>query len=173
MMRKIRMNNKGVSTIIAAALIVALTVILAVALGSTVLSSAPQATAQYQLQIKGEASATGDIVLTHLGGDPVSLDSISIKTFIPTGTYEGVVYTVPMSVYSSGYEWEGTWYASSFNTPSGDALLQAGDTLTMSFVDSFDTGTYGLMAPSGGEQFVVEFYYNNQPITTTTIITQP
>ncbi|MGP3667748.1 MAG: type IV pilin [Candidatus Bathyarchaeota archaeon] len=170
-MRKLRVNNKGVSTIIAAALIVALTVILAVSLGSTVLSLTPQTTTLYKLQLKGEASISRNtIVLTHLGGDPINLDSVTIKTYIPAGTYKGVVYDVPKNAYA--YFDYSTW-SWKYNTPTGTALMQAGDTLTIKFNQAFQSSAYGLMAPSAGEQFTVELYYNNQPITSVTIIVQP
>ncbi|MCX8176024.1 MAG: type IV pilin N-terminal domain-containing protein [Candidatus Bathyarchaeota archaeon] len=167
-MQKHRLNNKGVSTIIAAALIVALTVILAVALGSTVLSYVPQAVKPYQLTITGEASASGNIIITHIGGDPINLDTVTIKTYIPSGTYAGVVYTIPKDDYSNIENW-----MRKYNTPTGSATFQVGDTLTIPFNKAFAESVYGLMAPQPGEQFVVELYYNNQPITSVTIIVKP
>lgn len=169
MMRKIRINNRGISAVIAAALIVAMVVILAVALGSTVLSNVPQVTKPYQLTLAGEASRSRNIiVITHLGGDPVNLDSITIRTYIPSGIYAGVVYTVPKDAYSRFETW-----TRRYNTPTGSATFQAGDTLTILFDKAFSTGAFGLMAPSVGEQFIVEFYYNNQPIASVTIVVGP
>ncbi|MGD6934167.1 MAG: type IV pilin N-terminal domain-containing protein [Candidatus Bathyarchaeia archaeon] len=155
MMRKFRTNNKGVSTIIAAALIVALTVVIAVALGSTVLQvSTPDKLPS--LQIKGEASATGDVVLTFLGGDPVTLDNVKISTYIPSGMYQGMQYDVPPADYSPA-----------------SGVFDAGDVITMAFDDAFATSTYGPMAPGAGEQFTITLYTENQPIASATIIIQP
>lgn len=149
------MNNKGVSTIIAAALIVALTVVIAVALGSTVLQvSTPDKLPSFQ--IKGEASETGDVVLTFLGGDPVTLDNVKISTYIPSGLYQGMQYDVPTSAYSPAL-----------------GVFDAGDVITMTFNDAFATSIFGSMAPGAGEQFTITLYTDNQPIASATIIIQP
>lgn len=166
-MQKFRMNNKGVSTIIAAALIVALTVVLAVALGSTVLQvSTPSKT--YQLQLKGEAQYDGNIVLTNMGGDPISLDSVKISYYIPSGTFAGMQEDIPVSVWSASdgkFEY-GAW----------SGVFDAGDTITMGFRDVFDRPGYlpgSHIEPAAGEQFVVTLYIDSQPVASSTIIVKP
>jgi FlaG/FlaF family flagellin (archaellin) len=164
-MRRANRKNKGVSTIIAAALIVAMTVIIAVALGATVLQT-PTTQKPYQLQLEGWASENAnEIRLTHLGGDPVNTDVISIKTHLPTGVYRGANYEVNTVAY-----WE-----SDYAIISGGGVLQAGDTLVLNFERCFkpETGGYGPFMPMVGEQFIVELYNNGQPITAVTIICQP
>jgi flagellin-like protein len=153
-MKRTNRKNKGVSTIIAAALLVAITVIIAVALGSTVLQ-APPAEKPLQLQLDGWASVgENEVRLTHLGGDPINMDLVTVQTYIPAGTYQGTTYIVDPSDYAGG-------------------SLLAGDTLTIDFDGAFAIGAWGPQAPSVGEQFTVEFYYNGQPITAVSIITLP
>ena len=86
-MRRTNRKNKGVSTIIAAALLVAMTVIIGVALGSTVLS-APNVQKLPQLEMSGWASVSAnEIKLTHLGGDPINTGSVTfIADFTQTYT---------------------------------------------------------------------------------------
>jgi flagellin-like protein len=97
-MKRTNRKNKGVSTIIAAALLVAMTVIVAVALGSTVLS-APTVQKLPQIQISGWASeGANEIRLTHLGGDPINTAAVTFKTYIPGGAYADVDHIIPNSV---------------------------------------------------------------------------
>lgn len=164
-MRHANRKNKGVSTIVAAALLVAMTVILGVALGATVLN-APETEKPYQLTLDGTASINaGEIRVTHLGGDPISISAVAMYTFIPesSSTYSGSRAEIPATAIIS--------------QPSSGAL-QAGDTIVFDFRTSFaESGLYPGMGfyytPSVGEQFIVEFYYNAQPITAVTIIVQP
>ncbi len=94
--KSFKRNNKGISTIIAAALIVAMTVVAAVALGATVLQIPTETQSIQQLTMSGTASvSTNEITLTHLGGDPIHTQSITFKTYIPAGSYEGYRYEIP------------------------------------------------------------------------------
>jgi FlaG/FlaF family flagellin (archaellin) len=97
--KRVNRKNAGISTIIAAALLVAMTVIAAVALGSTVLQVPTSAEKPYQLQMSGWASkSANEIKLTHLGGDPINTGVITFKTLIPNGDYEDIVYTIPNKI---------------------------------------------------------------------------
>ena len=97
-MKRTNRKNKGVSTIIAAALLVAMTVIIGVALGSTVLS-APNVQKLPQLEMSGWASVSAnEIKLTHLGGDPINTGSVTFKTYIPSGLYADIASVVPNSI---------------------------------------------------------------------------
>jgi flagellin-like protein len=214
-MRKTNRKNKGVSTIIAAALLVAITVIIAVALGSTVLT-APTTEKPYQLQMSGSASIRdNEIRLTHLGGDPINTGSVTFKTRVPMGDYEDSVYEVsnevpgydemwgiggstleeqdwnmPMKLesdawqmlvdwgeekdpmYAGYYTWGYEYLVDTGDTGTYKAPVQAGDTLILNFEQSFGTGIYDNAQPSVGETFIVEVYYNGQPITSVSIIVQ-
>jgi flagellin-like protein len=172
-MRHTNRKNKGVSTIIAAALLVAMTVIIAVALGSTVMS-APTVQKLPQLQMSGSASeGANEIRLTHLGGDPINTGTVTFKTYIPGGTYEDIAFVIPNTV--PGYDlmwgynapepnftipmrlqtdvWEvkhdygayGKVYGYDYLEDGGlyAAPIQAGDTLVIAFDQSFGTGAWG------------------------------
>jgi hypothetical protein len=94
--RRVNRRTAGISTIIAAALLVAMTVIAAVALGATVLQVPTEQQKPPQLQMSGTASISKhEIRLTHLGGDTINTGAITIKTIIPNGAYEDIVNTVP------------------------------------------------------------------------------
>jgi flagellin-like protein len=160
-----RRNKKGISTIIASALIVAMTVIAAVALGSTVLQISGQTQSIPQLTMSGTASISdNEIRLTHTGGDVISTGSITFKTYIPDGKFKDYRYEIP-NVISSNYENYGysimhlstdnpekqTWGPYTYYTYNTEyatygstqyvAPMQAGDTLVIDFDKSFGTAT--------------------------------
>ena len=160
-MKKLFVNKKGISPILAMALLLAITAIIGAALASTVLKP-PTATKPLQLQMTGWASESQNIVkLTHQGGDPVYMGNVVIKTYIPAGMYTGATYEIPKSYMKINGE------------PAAWKTWKAGDTLTIPVDKAFATSKYGLMAPSPGEQFIVEIYYNGQPISSCTITMQP
>ena len=79
-----RKNDKAVSPVIGVILMVAITVILAAAIGSSVFGMGPSKSApQVNLNIKpaGSIDSTGlaSITIEHLGGDPVNFGTESIK----------------------------------------------------------------------------------------------
>jgi FlaG/FlaF family flagellin (archaellin) len=95
-LRRFRRNTRGISTIIASALIVAMTVIAAIALGSTVLQIPADNQKLPQLTVSGTASIdANEITLTHLGGDPINTETIIFKTYMPEGSYKGYRYEIP------------------------------------------------------------------------------
>lgn len=169
MMRKFRIfkaNRKGVSTIIAAALIVALTVILAVALGSTVLQvKVPQKNAQ--VDISGTASA-GTITYYEYGtaatGYAIEVTSTTYSTTTPyIGSYSGnlvitdvggdaldlqniVIETTVTSGTNSGAVWTIPGSEITFTT-STPGTLQAGDSFTIPLNDAFQ-GTLTPVTPA-------------------------
>ena len=173
-MRKLFVKRKGVSPILAMALLLAITAIIGAALASTVLKP-PTATKPLQLQTTGWASKSQNIVkLTHQGGDPVYMGNVIIKTYIPAGEYTGSTYEIPKSDMAEYMKINGEPVAES--DPWGGyswKTWKAGDTLTIPVDKAFATSIFGLMAPSPGEQFIVEIYYNGQPISSCTITMQP
>jgi flagellin-like protein len=189
-MKRFRRNRKGISTIIAAALIVAMTVIAAIALGSTVLQVSTSQQKPYHLQMTGTASVSAnEILLTHIGGDPINTGTVTFKTLIPDGKYQDVEYTIP-NVDTSGWPNIGFRLQSDtldyINKPAYytylemdsagahyNAPVQAGDTLVLNFEKSFATGVYGSYIPDVGTQFIVELYSGTQPVTSVTIVVQP
>ena len=88
--KKLFGNNKAVSPVIGVILMVAITVILAAAIGSSVFGqgtakSAPQA----NLDIKSSShytNNTGSVKIEHLGGDPINFDPSVTKVMATVGT---------------------------------------------------------------------------------------
>ena len=140
----------------AAALLIAITVIIGAALASTVLL-APSAEKPVQLQVDCWASInTNEIRLSHLGGDPIYLSVVQIQTYIPLGTWEGATTIIDNSAVGLS------------------GTFEAGDTITIPFDQAFSMSPWStLMAPNPGEQFRVEMYYNSQPIASVMITTLP
>ncbi|RLG85803.1 MAG: hypothetical protein DRO18_05270 [Thermoprotei archaeon] len=157
--------KRGVSPILAAAVLVALTVVLGVALTATIMKP-PETKASVQFQVSGEAYRGDNVIyLTHMGGDPAYLGEVTIKTYIPSGTYQGCEYTIS-SLSGVDAKLNG-------DDVSGDETWKAGDVLEIPFDKAFATSAYGLMAPSAGEQFIAEIYYGGQPAASCTITVQP
>jgi flagellin-like protein len=80
--KKLFMDNKAVSPVIGVILMVAITVILAAAIGSSVFGqgtaqSAPQA--NLDMQSMGTSGTDGIVKIEHLGGDPINFGESSMK----------------------------------------------------------------------------------------------
>ncbi|RXA21342.1 type IV pilin [Methanosarcina sp. MSH10X1] len=78
-LKKLFMNNKAVSPVIGVILMVAITVILAAAIGSSVFGqgtaqSAPQANLNIQANGVPTDAGLATIKIEHLGGDPINFD---------------------------------------------------------------------------------------------------
>jgi archaeal type IV pilus assembly protein PilA len=81
--KKLFKNNDAVSPVIGVILMVAITVILAAAIGSSVFGQGPAKSApQANLDIKANATATdtnsGSVKIEHLGGDTIQLENPAI-----------------------------------------------------------------------------------------------
>lgn len=106
-LKKLFMNNKAVSPVIGVILMVAITVILAGVVGSTVFGqkttqSAPQA----NLNIQAGKLPEGDtnpatIKIEHLSGDPINLDTTKIVASVNGGNSQTIV-TDPKTIVSAG-----------------------------------------------------------------------
>lgn len=82
-----RKDDKAVSPVIGVILMVAITVILAAAIGSSVFSkgtaqSAPQASLDLKATGIPTAAYVGTIKMEHLGGDQINLDKIKIMSYV-------------------------------------------------------------------------------------------
>ena len=92
--RRLFENNKAVSPVIGVVLMVAITVILAAAIGSAVFgqgtsNSAPQA--NLQLKANGiSATNNGTVLIEHLGGAPINFTSSSVTKVV---AYNGTSVT--------------------------------------------------------------------------------
>jgi flagellin-like protein len=172
-MKRLFRNNKGVSTIVATSLLVALVVILGVALASTVQPS--QIDNQPMLQIQCTASiSANEIRLTHVGGDTINTGSVVLYTYIPEGSgdsnagarCEVVLVDNPITAENEAYA-----IKSHPNPSTGE--FSVGDTLVLNFDDCLARNVWGgLQWPVVGGNFVVELYFNGQPLTVTTMTVQ-
>ncbi|MDD4497325.1 MAG: type IV pilin [Methanosarcinaceae archaeon] len=81
--RRLFENNKAVSPVIGVVLMVAITVILAAAIGSAVFgqgTSEPAPQADINIKAVNPGTDTATVTLEHLGGDPVNFDAASSVT---------------------------------------------------------------------------------------------
>ncbi|MDD3042629.1 MAG: type IV pilin [Methanosarcinaceae archaeon] len=81
--RRLFENNKAVSPVIGVVLMVAITVILAAAIGSAVFgqgTSEPAPQADINIKAVNPGADTATVTLEHLGGDPVNFDADSSVT---------------------------------------------------------------------------------------------
>ncbi|AKB46275.1 hypothetical protein MSKOL_0498 [Methanosarcina sp. Kolksee] len=141
-----RKDDKAVSPVIGVILMVAITVILAAAIGSSVFShGAAQAAPQANLNIKpyGTYSSSGTDVavvkLEHLGGDTINLDETSTKILISLNDGQSEQYT-----------------AYNLDSSSTDTL-NIGDIKKFSFKDIPDSGTPANITVKAGEIAHIKF----------------
>ncbi|WP_292390605.1 type IV pilin N-terminal domain-containing protein [Methanosarcina sp. UBA5] len=138
-----RKDDKAVSPVIGVILMVAITVILAAAIGSSVFShGAAQAAPQANFDIKKAISSTDAkmaLKIEHLGGDTVNLDKDSTRIIISDGTTTqdaiaantaGTGSTLTLSVGDIK-----TFTFTKDATPTGDIGIVAGKTANIKFVD--------------------------------------
>lgn len=148
-------DENAVSPVVGVMLMLVVTIIIAAVVSgfagglSGTTQKAPQVT------LKTEAYNGNYILIEHLGGDPIATDSITVRTFIPSGTYKDMNYEIA--------DWGEQTYC-----PTNDTLynsttwswvtFQPGDQIKVDWDDSFATSSYGLMAPGIGERLNVEIY---------------
>ncbi|MCW4024483.1 MAG: type IV pilin [Candidatus Bathyarchaeota archaeon] len=175
-MKRILRNNKGVSTIVATALLVALVVILGVALASTV----PQATIAQkplQLQLQGTASlGENELRITNVGGDTVNTQVIALSTYITSGAYAGQKYVVDINQNLDSENedpYRNFYYAVKEHPHPVDSAghggeFGPGETLVLNLDYCFEYG-FMMQQVEAGYQFIVEISMNSQPVTATTV----
>lgn len=115
-----------------------------------------------QVTLKTEAYNGTYILVEHLGGDPIATDSITVRTFIPSGTYNDMNYEIE--------KWGNQTYCPTNDRVDGEAIdpmwgpsynwvvFQPGDQIKINWEDAFAQSMYGIMAPGIGEQLNVEIY---------------
>lgn len=157
------MNKKGISIILSASILTALTLVIGVAL-LTITGLIPTIEKPIQLQMIGKVS-NNEIILTHVSGDTVNLGNVIIKTRITSGIYSGAIYEIPMSDLQTSAKINGEPAYESWNWKS----WKVGDTLTIPLSKAFATSMYGLMAPKSGDQFTIEIYYKGQVVNSCSI----
>ncbi len=146
-----RLNRKGITPVVAVAILIAITVALVAAIAA-VSSTAPTNRPAPIATFSAEASVSEGIYIYHEGGDTLYGGDIRIQTYIPSGTYQGSTYEIPSDKITN--------LRTGASAYSGN--IQPGDTLKVAnFYDAFyynsDWGTY--WAPNVGEQFYIEIVH--------------
>ncbi|MDD3042630.1 MAG: type IV pilin [Methanosarcinaceae archaeon] len=131
-------NNKAVSPVIGVVLMVAITVILAAAIGSSVFGEGTSEPApQAHLNIKAVSPYDGSsavVTLEHLGGDPINFDSNSTtKVMVAIGTTSTEVNATGLGILNVG----DTASLNLNNTDGTTAITSAtsGTTVNFKFID--------------------------------------
>ncbi len=142
-LKKLFMNNKAVSPVIGVILMVAITVILAAAIGSSVFGqgtaeSAPQANLDIKagdITVAGATPVTASVKIEHLGGDPIDFtDSSKVKvTASVNGDSSVAIDATSLAKISVGDVSELTLTAAGTGT---DPTVATGDTVNIKVIDA-------------------------------------
>ncbi|WP_048050772.1 type IV pilin [Methanosarcina soligelidi] len=94
-LKKMSKNDKAVSPVIGVVLMVAITVILAAAIGSSVFGqgtseSAPQANLDIEAAGIISSNSTAIIKIEHLGGDPINFDTTKVMASVNGGNSQPI-----------------------------------------------------------------------------------
>jgi archaeal type IV pilus assembly protein PilA len=145
-LKKFFMNNKAVSPVIGVILMVAITVILAAAIGSSVFGqgtaqSAPQA--NLDVQSAGVNSAgTASIRIEHLGGDPINFDPTITKVAVSVNGGNSQTLTFNPGTLNVGdvkkldlMDTASTPVAIKDNSVTPAVIMKAGNTVNFKVID--------------------------------------
>ena len=155
-------DKKAISPVVGVMLMLVVTVILAAVVSSYSGGLPSDESKASQLAISAEAKQNDYVLVKHDSGDPVNLNSIEIRTFIPEGTYSDMNYKVPTSALKE--------------IGNGNGVLETGESIQIDWKDAFATSSWGtLMAPNPGEKVVIEIYEKGgeKPIAKTTAVVRP
>ncbi len=156
-MRQMHLNDTAVSPVVGVMLMLVVTIIIA-AVVSAFSGGLSQGTSKVpQISIGAEVRNGGYIVVEHKGGDSVSANSITVRTFIPSGTFKDMSHPVNLKD-SANVTYLPT------NEPLIDAwgtakTIQTGDKIRINWFDAFAPSSFGgYMAPGVGEPVNIEIY---------------
>lgn len=170
-------SHDAVSPVVGVMLMLVVTIIIAAvvsAFAGGLGQSSPKAP---QISISAEAHDSKDIILDFNGGDTISGDSITVKTFIPMGDFKDMSNKVdlPNATYLTDnkpvYDYDPITY-----TGRGWATIQTGDKIKIYWKDAFAASSLGgYMAPSVGQPVYIEIYdsASGKVIVTTKTNVQP
>jgi len=151
-------HESAVSPVVGVMLMLVVTIIIAAVVSAFAGGLSSGTNKAPQLSLGAEAHDASNILLDFKSGDTVSGGAITVRTFIPMGTYKDMSYTVDLAnatylptgekVYSGGPY--GTW-----------KTLQTGDRIRIDWKyafgeNSWTPGTY--YAPAVGEPLNIEVY---------------
>jgi len=145
-------NSEAVSPVVGVMLMLVVTIIIAAVVSAYAGGFSQGAVKTPQVTIGAEVRDSSSILISHDGGDSLDPASITIKTYIPSGTYKDMSYEVDLS--------------KAINLETGDAVkgtysslvIKPGDKIKINWADAFATSKYGIMAPGVGEPVNVEIY---------------
>ncbi len=155
-------DKRGVSPVIGVMLMLVATVILAAVVSSYAGSLPSDESKAPQLSISAEAKKDSYVLVKHEGGDPINLDRVEVRTFIPEGTYADMSYEIPQTALEE--------------VGNGNGVIETGESIKINWNDAFATSNWGsLMAPNAGEKVTVEIYEKggDKPIAKTTTVVRP
>lgn len=127
-LRRFFENNKAVSPVIGVVLMVAITVILAAAIGSSVFGQGTSEPAP-QANLKLTASGNDTVVIEHLGGDPINFTSNSTTKVVAYS--DGSVVTVSNVTGTGNLTVLDVGATKSFNV----AGVSSGDSVNVKIID--------------------------------------
>lgn len=156
MTMKNKFSDNAVSPVVGVMLMLVVTIIIAAVVSGFAGGLSGGTQKAPQVTLKTEAYNGTYILIEHLGGDPIATDSITVRTFIPSGTYNDMNYEIE--------NWSEQTYCPSNdnlrNSSTWDwAVFQPGDQIRINWDDAFAPSSFGgLMAPGIGERLNVEIY---------------
>jgi FlaG/FlaF family flagellin (archaellin) len=160
MKRKAVQNQDAVSPVVGVMLMLVVTVIIAAIVSAFAGGLAETEQKAPQITLTAEANADEYILLEHLGGDPLNTGSVTVRTFIPAGTFKDMNYEIE--------KWGNQTYCPTNDRVDGGGynwvVFQPGDQIKINWTDAFGpdySGTAGGASPDAGETLNIEIYDKN------------
>ncbi|OPX71138.1 MAG: hypothetical protein A4E36_00158 [Methanoregulaceae archaeon PtaB.Bin009] len=160
-MRTFTDNETAVSPVVGVMLMLVVTIIIA-AVVSAFSGGLSQGTSKApQISLGAEVHNASYIILDFKGGDSVSGGAITVRTFIPMGTFKDMSNKVDLAnaTYLTDnkpvYDYDPVTYSG-----RGWATIQTGDKIRINWEDAFVPGYYAgtYSAPAVGEPVNIEIY---------------
>lgn len=150
-MQKNVRNDEAVSPVVGVMLMLVVTIIIAAVVSGFAGGLAQGSSKAPQLSIGAEAHSGTDIIIDFKGGDPISGSAITVKTFIPMGTFKDMSKKVDLTQ---------AVYLPKNSVDITSQTIQTGDKIKINWADAFAPGylegTYS--APGVGEPVNIEIY---------------
>ena len=177
-MSKITGTEQAVSPVVGVMLMLVVTIIIAAVVSAFAGGLAQSTPKAAQVAISAEAHNNTAIILSFNGGDTLDPSAITVKTFIPQGTYKDMSNKVNLSD-STNVIYLPTGFGLNNCTTTTDSYgtytsckwstIQPGDSIQINWADAFSNG----FAPALGEPVDIEIYDSNgkEIATTRAIVT--
>ncbi len=154
MKTKLFSNEDAVSPVVGVMLMLVVTIIIAAVVSGFAGGLVETQEKAPQITLIAEAHDGSHILIEHLGGDPLDTGSVTVRTYIPAGSFSDLTYKVA--------NWSEQTYCPT-NQPLyaswSWAVFQPGDQIKINWDDAFaDSKRGGKMAPGAGEPVNIEIY---------------